>query len=74
MTTKRDFYHPTTPGWGGEGHNAWDGVVLNGYLEAADTRSQMKETGIIYYHYCYHGGLYQQGWPLADSREEMTRV
>ncbi|MEC5651416.1 capsule assembly Wzi family protein [Enterobacter bugandensis] len=60
---------PSHNAWLGgiEGHNAWDGVVINGYLEVADTRSKMKETGIMYYHYCYHGGLYQQGWPLADA-------
>lgn len=52
---------------GVEWHNAWGNRQLNGYFEAADTRSQMKTSGIIYYHYCYHGGFYQQGWPLADA-------
>lgn len=50
-----------------EGHNEWGDRQVNGYLEAADTRAQMQDTGIIYYHYCYHGGFYQQGWPLADA-------
>jgi hypothetical protein len=50
-----------------EGHNVWGNSQVNWALEAADTRSQMKETGVIYYHYCYHGGFYQQGWPLADA-------
>lgn len=52
---------------GVEWHNLWGDRQVNGYLEAADTRSQMKDTGIIYYHYCYQGGFYQQGWPLADA-------
>ncbi|MCK7426988.1 capsule assembly Wzi family protein [Enterobacter chengduensis] len=50
-----------------EGHNVAGNSQMNWALEAADTRSQMKETGTIYYHYCYHGGFYQQGWPLADA-------
>ncbi len=50
-----------------EGHNEWGDRQVNWYVETADTRSQMKQTGIIYYHYCYHEGLYQQGWPLAAA-------
>lgn len=50
-----------------EGHTAWGNTQINGYLEGADTRSGMNKTGIIYYHYCYQQGYYQQGYPLGDA-------
>lgn len=53
-----------------EGHHAlgaWGETQLNWSLEGADTRSGMRDTHIIYYHYCYHGGYYQQGYPLGDA-------
>lgn len=53
-----------------EGHHAlgaWGEKQLNWYLEGADTRSGMKDTGNIYYHYCYQQGYYQQGYPLGEA-------
>ncbi|MCS2153360.1 capsule assembly Wzi family protein [Scandinavium goeteborgense] len=50
-----------------EGHQSLNVGQVNWFLEAADTRSGLKDTGIIYYHYCYHGGYYQQGAPLGDG-------
>jgi hypothetical protein len=50
-----------------EGHQSVNIGQVNWFLEAADTRSGLKDTGIIYYHYCYHGGYYQQGAPLGDA-------
>ncbi|MDX6039055.1 capsule assembly Wzi family protein [Scandinavium lactucae] len=50
-----------------EGHQSLNLGQVNWFLEAADTRSSLKDTGIIYYHYCYHGGYYQQGAPLGDA-------
>jgi hypothetical protein len=40
---------------------------FNWYLEGVNTRSGMSQTGIIYYHYCYQQGYYQQGYPLGDA-------
>lgn len=50
-----------------EGHHIWGERQINWYLEGSDTRSGMKDTGIIYYHYCYQQGYYQQGYPLGDA-------
>ncbi|OAT26286.1 putative K30 capsule biosynthesis protein [Buttiauxella ferragutiae ATCC 51602] len=53
-----------------EGHhavNVWGESQLNWTLEGADTRSRMQKTGIIYYHYCYQQGYYQQGSPLGEA-------
>ncbi|WMY73813.1 capsule assembly Wzi family protein [Buttiauxella selenatireducens] len=50
-----------------QGNHEWGNRQVNWYLEGADTRSGMKETGIIYYHYCYREGYYQQGAPLGDA-------
>ncbi|TNV11207.1 capsule assembly Wzi family protein [Buttiauxella sp. B2] len=50
-----------------EGHHALGEQQLNWYLEAADTRSGLKDTGITYSHYCYHDGYYQQGYPLGEA-------
>lgn len=50
-----------------QGNYLWGNRQVNGYLEAADTRSGMKKTGNIYYHYCYHEGYYQQGASLGEA-------
>lgn len=50
-----------------EGHHTWQTRHINWYTEIADTRSGLKDTGIIYSHFCYHDGYYQQGAPLGDS-------
>ena len=37
------------------------------FLEAHDTRSNMKRTNYSYGHHIYKNGYYQQGYPLGDS-------
>lgn len=50
-----------------QGNHLWGNRQVNWYLEGADTRSGLKKTGIIYYHYCYQEGYYQQGASLGDA-------
>ncbi|WBM69653.1 capsule assembly Wzi family protein [Buttiauxella sp. WJP83] len=50
-----------------EGNHLWGNRQVNWYFEGADTRSGMKDTGIVYYHYCYQEGYYQQGASLGDA-------
>lgn len=50
---------------GAESHLAWDARQINGFVELADTRSGFRTNSIIYTHYCYQDGYYQQGWPLG---------
>lgn len=49
------------------GSHLWGTRQINWYFEGADTRSGMKQTGNIYYHYCYQEGYYQQGAALGDG-------
>ncbi|MBW7982122.1 capsule assembly Wzi family protein [Enterobacillus tribolii] len=50
-----------------EGHHAWDMHQINWHIEGADTRSEFDKENIIYTHFIYKGGYYQQGYPLGHA-------
>nr|WP_314266260.1 capsule assembly Wzi family protein [uncultured Moellerella sp.] len=62
-----------------EGHHSLYGKPLNWYIEGADTRTEMKNNGVMYTHFVYKAGYYQQGYPLGhamggDGRMLSTKV
>ena len=50
-----------------EGHPEWGPTTINWYIEGADTRSEFSTKDVIYQHYVYRGGYYQQGYPLGHA-------
>ncbi|AMH00263.1 hypothetical protein BSQ98_24520 [Serratia liquefaciens] len=48
-----------------EGHPEWGPTTINWHIEGADSRSNGKNDYIMYNHYVYKGGYYQQGYPLG---------
>ncbi|PWC15448.1 capsule assembly Wzi family protein [Brenneria roseae subsp. roseae] len=50
-----------------EGHPEWGTSTIHWHVEAADTRSEFKDKNVIYNHFIYKGGYYQQGYPLGHA-------
>ncbi len=50
-----------------EGHPEWGSTTINWHIEGADTRSNGKADNVMYRHYIYTDGYYQQGYPLGHA-------
>ncbi|KPD03946.1 capsule assembly Wzi family protein [Moellerella wisconsensis] len=50
-----------------EGHHSLYGQPLNWYIEGANTRTEWSNKGVMYRHFVYHAGYYQQGYPLGHA-------
>ncbi|WP_413514379.1 capsule assembly Wzi family protein [Serratia proteamaculans] len=50
-----------------EGHPEWGPTTINWHIEGADTRSNGKSDNVMYRHYIYRDGYYQQGYPLGHA-------
>ncbi|HEJ7994461.1 TPA: capsule assembly Wzi family protein, partial [Serratia liquefaciens] len=50
-----------------EGHPEWGPTTINWHIEGADTRSNGKSDNVMYRHYVYKDGYYQQGYPLGHA-------
>ncbi|MFI8418392.1 capsule assembly Wzi family protein [Serratia sp. NPDC078593] len=50
-----------------EGHPEWGPTTINWHIEGADTRSNGNANNVMYNHYIYRGGYYQQGYPLGHA-------
>lgn len=50
-----------------EGHHDWNRRQINWHVEGTDIRSEFGKENIIYTHFIYRGGYYQQGYPLGHA-------
>lgn len=50
-----------------EGHPEWGPTTINWHIEGSDTRSNGNANNVMYNHYIYRGGYYQQGYPLGHA-------
>ncbi len=50
-----------------EGHPEWGPTTINWHIEGSDTRSNGNANNVMYNHYVYRGGYYQQGYPLGHA-------
>lgn len=52
---------------GVEGHPEWNYNTINWYIEGTSTRPIDTTTGVMYTHFVYKDGYYQQGYPLGHA-------
>ena len=52
---------------GVEGHHIAFGQPLSWYLEGANTFTNWNKSGVMYQHFVYRDGYYQQGYPLGHG-------
>ncbi|MFV8982553.1 capsule assembly Wzi family protein [Serratia fonticola] len=50
-----------------EGHPEWGPTTINWHIEGTDTRANGKSNNVMYNHYVYRDGYYQQGYPLGHA-------
>lgn len=50
-----------------EGHPEWGPTTINWHIEGTDTRANGKSNNVMYTHYVYRDGYYQQGYPLGHA-------